>query len=210
MNHLFTKIMAVVGAYLILPTVVFAQGGLEATGEASGLSTYGSDVIDVAGNILAAALSLAGVIFFIMMVYGGFKWMLARGNDDEVQKAIKTIWAAVTGILVIFASYAITTFVFNAPQSPTNTNPDLGNEEDNDNDNGDTGGNSPQAGVCSVKLSIIIQCEEGPKEHDLCPTAFCKITGAFPNEKCIPKDQATCPQLSKDLCDAVDACEWLQ
>lgn len=64
------------------------------------------------GDVLAAALSLVSIVFFIMMVYGGIKWMLARGNEDTAQKAKDMIIAAIIGLLVVMGSYAITTFIF--------------------------------------------------------------------------------------------------
>lgn len=63
------------------------------------------------GKVLGVALSLVGVAFLILMIYGGVTWMLARGNDGEVTKAKDLIQAAIIGIVIVFAAYAITKFV---------------------------------------------------------------------------------------------------
>lgn len=96
-----------------IPFVAYAQGGLQKTAQASGLVNYGSDPLVIAGNIISALLAMTSVFFFILMIYAGFKWMLSRGNDESVAKAKHTISAAIIGMIIIFASYAITKVVIN-------------------------------------------------------------------------------------------------
>lgn len=124
---LFFICLCVLGA---VPISVFAQGGLQKTGEASGLIAYGDDPIEIGGDVLAALLTLVGVVFLIFMVYGGFRWMLARGNEDEVKKAQRIIWGAIIGVFVIIAAYAITTIITNVtnptPSSPSSDGSDAG------------------------------------------------------------------------------------
>jgi len=45
------------------------------------------------------------------MIYGGFIWMIARGNEGEVTKAKDLIQAAIIGLVVVLAAYAITQFI---------------------------------------------------------------------------------------------------
>lgn len=105
-------------AVIILPFhVAKAAYGLEQTAGAAGLgegSRYPSDVPTLIGNVIGTALSMIAVIFFLLMVYGGFLWMTAHGDSSQVDKAKDTIIAAVIGIIVVLASYAITNFVFKA------------------------------------------------------------------------------------------------
>jgi cbb3-type cytochrome oxidase subunit 3 len=65
----------------------------------------------LAGNIVGAILSFIGVIFFILIVYGGFRWMLSEGNDEEVKKAQGIITAAIIGLIIVLGAYAITSFI---------------------------------------------------------------------------------------------------
>ncbi len=65
------------------------------------------------GKIIGAGLSLIGVLFLVLMIYGGFRWMIARGNDTEIEKAKHLIEAAIMGLIIVVAAYAITTFVGN-------------------------------------------------------------------------------------------------
>jgi cbb3-type cytochrome oxidase subunit 3 len=65
----------------------------------------------IAGTIVGAVLSLLGVIFFLLIIYGGIRWMLAQGNETEVEAAKQIIIAAVIGLVIVLAAYAITTFI---------------------------------------------------------------------------------------------------
>lgn len=112
---------------MLFPVASFADDqyfGLEDTATSAGLTqTAPSDVPTLIGNIIGTTLSLIGVIFFVLMVYGGFLWMTAHGDSARVDKGKETIIAAVIGLVVVLASYALTTFVFNAPNGGTTPSP---------------------------------------------------------------------------------------
>ena len=63
------------------------------------------------GKVVGVVLSLVGVAFLILMIYGGFTWMLARGNDQEVVKAKNLIQSAIIGLIIVLAAYAITAYI---------------------------------------------------------------------------------------------------
>ena len=56
-------------------------------------------------------LSFVGVVFLILMIYGGFLWMTARGVEEQVTKAKNIIIAAIIGLIIVIAAYAISYFV---------------------------------------------------------------------------------------------------
>lgn len=68
-------------------------------------------------QIVQGVLSLLGVVFFVLVLYGGFKWMKARGNEDEVEKAKEVIINATIGLALILAAYAISVFVVSRLQT---------------------------------------------------------------------------------------------
>ena len=68
----------------------------------------------VVANAIKAFLSFLGIIFIVLIIYGGFRWMTARGNEQQVTEAKDSIKRAVIGIIIIMAAYAITFFVFEA------------------------------------------------------------------------------------------------
>ena len=107
------------GILFVLPVLAAGDYGLEATREAAGLSM--GTLPKILGNFIGAILSLVGVLFFALMLYGGITWMLARGNQEMEKKALNTITAAIIGIIIIISSYAITNFVFTKVYKGENT-----------------------------------------------------------------------------------------
>lgn len=69
------------------------------------------DLGGVISTVVGAILGVLGTVFFVLMVYAGTKWMLARGDEGEIEKAKEIIKAAVIGLVVTLAAYAITYFV---------------------------------------------------------------------------------------------------
>ncbi|MFA5359824.1 MAG: pilin [Patescibacteria group bacterium] len=65
------------------------------------------------------ALSLLGVIFLILMIYAGYTWMMARGEEEKVTKAKETITRAIIGLIIVVAAYAISSFVISNLESKT-------------------------------------------------------------------------------------------
>lgn len=87
------------------------RAGLGTTASTAGLGTEATPLAEIVGNIIYAALSLTGVIFVILIIYGGFIWMQARGNQEDVTKAKKIIESAIIGVILIGLAFAITSFV---------------------------------------------------------------------------------------------------
>ncbi|MBU1146379.1 pilin [Patescibacteria group bacterium] len=85
-------------------------GGLDTAGEAAGFSED-TNIYSRISMIISVALGFVGVVFLGLTLYGGFIWMIARGNEQEIEKAKKLIEAAVIGLAIVFAAYAITYFV---------------------------------------------------------------------------------------------------
>jgi len=75
------------------------------------LETGITDIPSAVGTIVGAILAFVGVIFFILMIYGGFTWMMARGNEQEAAKAKDLIAAAVIGLIIVLAAYALTAYI---------------------------------------------------------------------------------------------------
>lgn len=64
-------------------------------------------------SIINIVLSFLGIIAVVMIVYSGFRWMMAGGNEDTVREAKNTLKNAVIGLAIIFLAYGITYFVVN-------------------------------------------------------------------------------------------------
>lgn len=84
------------------------------TAGAAGVTSGNTDLPKLIGNMIGAALGLLGVILVCIIIYAGFLWMTAQGNEDKVKQAKKMISNAVVGMVLIFAAYAITNFVIDS------------------------------------------------------------------------------------------------
>lgn len=143
-----------------LSAALAVDTGLDATAGAAGLganSPYPKDVPTMIGNVIGTALSMIAVIFFVLMVYGGFLWMSAHGDSGQIDKAKDTIIAAIIGIIVVLAAYAITNFVFEAVNGTKGPGPVR-----------------PDGSLCIAKggafaCRAIGTCKQDTIERDLCP-----------------------------------------
>ncbi len=104
----------------LLPQIGFAQNefGLEDVDTALG----GNDLTDIIANIINIFLGLLGIIATIIMLYGGYLWMTAQGDGDQVIKAKQIIINGIIGLIIIMLSYAIVSFVFSALVDATDNN----------------------------------------------------------------------------------------
>ena len=92
---------------------LITASGLSATAGAAQLPNVGS-IPSFVGGLINSLIGLMGTLFLALIIYGGFLWMTAAGNEDRVKKAKSVITAAITGVIITFAAYAITRFVTNA------------------------------------------------------------------------------------------------
>lgn len=87
--------------------------GLKTTANAAGVPNTGT-LAGKIGSVTGALLSLVGILFFLLALYGGIMWMTAQGDSSRVEKAQGIIIDAVIGLVVVGASYLITSFIFGA------------------------------------------------------------------------------------------------
>ena len=76
------------------------------------------------GGFINILLSFLGVLFLVLIIYGGFMWMTAQGNETQVEKAKKIIVNSVFGVVIVMLAYAITFFVLWAAGESTGFNLD--------------------------------------------------------------------------------------
>jgi hypothetical protein len=58
-------------------------------------------------NIVGAVGALAGIVFLIMLITGGFRYMTSGGNPKGAEAAKGTITAAFIGVILVVASFII-------------------------------------------------------------------------------------------------------
>ena len=119
MKKIFSWLAVIFSSFALAPYCL-AQYGLQETAKGAGVPMEGTIQTRV-GQILGAGLSLIGVIFFALMIYGGFLWMTAGGNEKATDEAKKRIMYGVIGLAIILAAYAIASFVVNSLVNATTT-----------------------------------------------------------------------------------------
>ena len=98
----------------------FAENtGLKTTAEKTGHTEQrffnGPEALnDGIGQIVQIVLSLIGVVFMVLLVFGGIQWMTAAGNDQQVEKAKNVIIRSIIGLAIILLAYVISIFIITA------------------------------------------------------------------------------------------------
>ena len=126
-----SMILSLVAVPLAAPITAHATGGisgkiLDNVNKSVGKGTAGSggtgsealfpsgSIQEIIYRIIRTFFLLLGLIFLGMMLYGGYNWMTAMGEEEKVETAKKTITSSIIGIAIIIASYAIVTFIINS------------------------------------------------------------------------------------------------
>lgn len=65
----------------------------------------------IIGKIINIALGFLGIVLLAYLLYAGFLWMTAGGDDKKVGTAKAMISQAIIGLIIIVAAFAISTFV---------------------------------------------------------------------------------------------------
>lgn len=89
------------------------NSGLDNSATEAGFVT-GSDaatVDSITGLVISIILGMLGVVFLGFIIYGGFTWMIADGNQDKIKQANKIIMGSVMGLIITLAAYALSTFL---------------------------------------------------------------------------------------------------
>lgn len=103
-------------ATLALPAMVAAQDSLNANdlgvGAIGGSIKLGSgDVRQTAARIINVALGFLGIIAVVIVLLGGFKYMISGGNEEKTTEAKNLIVSGIIGLAIILSAWAITGFV---------------------------------------------------------------------------------------------------
>jgi hypothetical protein len=133
MGKLITSVilvsMVLVISYGFITAPVFAldetkvdlRADLDTVGDAGfGEDSGTTDLPTRVGNLIRIVLGILGVILVVIVVYAGYLWMTAGGDDDQVKKAKSFMTNAVIGLIIMLSAYAITEFVVDKLLDATN------------------------------------------------------------------------------------------
>jgi len=109
---------------LLTPVLVSAQTndilGLNIINNAN-IGLQASDPRAVAARIINVALGFLGIVAVVIVLYGGFMWMTAAGNEERISKAKQILTAGVIGLVIIVMAWAIASYVVKTLMNVTNT-----------------------------------------------------------------------------------------
>lgn len=116
-------------ALLVLGTATPALAAVGGTIDTSTLGLqYGTelglgtrDIRSTVASLIRAIMGLLGIVAVVIILFGGFKWMTAGGNDDQVGEAKKWIFSGIIGLAIILSAYALASFIINQLVTATTT-----------------------------------------------------------------------------------------
>jgi|SRR3989344_1304317 len=113
-------VCASVLAAILLPGALFAQtkycdiGAVSVpcfslTAGPAGKATFGTAVMQV----IQIALLIVGALSVVFLLWGGFRYITAAGNEEATEAAKQTIQHAIIGLIIVILSFAIITIIAN-------------------------------------------------------------------------------------------------
>jgi len=99
----------------LVPNFVLAANidpGFDVFRDTLGLGT--KDLRETIAELINQAIGLLGIIAVMVILYGGFVWMISGGNEEKVKKAKDTMISGVIGLVIVLTSFSIANFVINS------------------------------------------------------------------------------------------------
>lgn len=118
---IFTALFA--GQFIIPENVPEVKADQALWNKQVGLGSGDKAVADVFGEetptdprvimayLIKIFLGFMGLIFLILIIYAGYNWMTAVGNEEKITKSKETLTRAVIGLIIIVTAYAIADYV---------------------------------------------------------------------------------------------------
>ncbi len=85
------------------------QTSFEQFGTASGLSN--TSIIIIIARIIRFFLGLIGIVLVVLFLYAGYLYLTSRGEPAPVEKAKKIFQQATIGLIIIFSSFSLVSFI---------------------------------------------------------------------------------------------------
>lgn len=110
MNKLMHKAQLAVAtgsaAFLAAAQPAFAQIDLSPTPIEPGTG-FATDIGSLLNAVLSFVMVIAALLVFLYLIWGGIEWITSGGDKGKTEGARNKITAAVVGLIVLAASFAI-------------------------------------------------------------------------------------------------------
>ncbi|MCL2869195.1 pilin [Candidatus Saccharibacteria bacterium] len=81
------------------------------TGDATKSSTNRSSLQNTVGNLINAAIFIAGILAVIFIVYAGISYVVSAGDPAKIKTAQHILTYSIVGLLICILAFAIVNFV---------------------------------------------------------------------------------------------------
>lgn len=95
------------GLPLMTRAISFLPSGIDAP---EGIGTENPATVTV--NIIEWVLGILGLIAVTLILYGGFTWMTAGGEEKRIETAKGILKAAIIGLVIVMTAYGVAQYVF--------------------------------------------------------------------------------------------------
>jgi hypothetical protein cdiviTM7_00647 len=112
-------------ALVTAPVSALGEGGAPAGVNAERGDNTPSNLVNGDSSIVRRAINImlfgVGVLSVVMLIFGGFRYVISGGKKESVTNAKNTILYAIIGLLVAVFAYAIINFILGAALSGGST-----------------------------------------------------------------------------------------
>jgi len=102
LNRIALSATTIVGSAQIAAGTVLAQG--TPIGAPAG---FAQDIGSLINAVVSFVMVIAALLVFMYLIWGGIEWITSGGDKGKTESARNKITAAVLGLIVLAASYAI-------------------------------------------------------------------------------------------------------
>jgi hypothetical protein len=74
---------------------------------------YATDFGNMFSSILNVVMLVAAILVFAYLIFGGIQWITSGGDKNKAEEARNKITAAIIGLIIVAASYAVINLVVN-------------------------------------------------------------------------------------------------
>lgn len=86
------------------------QVGLNEIGQQYGNKTP-EDPRLTAAKLIRVILSFLGLIFLVLVLFAGFKWMTSGGNQEQIAQSKKMLINAAIGLIIVLVAWSIASYI---------------------------------------------------------------------------------------------------
>lgn len=103
--------LSFISLFFVVTNTVLAKG-VEVIKLQNPLNINPNDPSAIIGIVIQAVLGIIGGVALVMMVYGGFQWLTAAGNEEKIKNGTQTMVWSIIGLVLVFTSYLLVSTIF--------------------------------------------------------------------------------------------------